>query len=299
MNASVASRCRGITLLEVLVSLGILSIGLACVIALLPAGAAEAKKAMDDDRRAAVAAAATADAITRGILNPATWSPTPASSTRYAIIVDPLGSNVLASIGTGLQAVTLGSFSTGSVGADEVFRSQDDLVYDTTQAGDDPPIPRFYTSANKRASKGTFSWLATLVPATNDASPQFFRLSVVVCNRREIGVADVDRLSGTLSPEATRSATRTATFTRNVTMDEFRGFCPVGSVVLVSDGATTWEWRRLLLASPLVSDRLVSGARFSFDHDVSINANSVYLVRGAIGYRESFVTLERSSPWNP
>ncbi len=296
MTAHVASHRRGITLLEVLVSLGILSIGLACVVALLPAGASEAKKAMDDDRRAAVAAAAKADAITRGILNPATWTPAPASSNRHAIIVDPLGNNGLAnaSPSTGLTAVTIGNFGAGTVAADEVFRSQDDPVYEAVQSNDDPPVPRFDTAAGKRASKGNFSWLATLVPATTDALPQFFRLSVVVCNRRGTGTAAVAPLAGTFSP-----ATATATFTPGVATDTFRDFSPVGAVVLISDGATTWEWRRLVLAAPLVSGGLVTSARFSFDHDVSNAANRVHLVQGAIGYAENFVTLERNSPWTP
>jgi type II secretory pathway pseudopilin PulG len=301
MTVSVASR-RGITLLEVLVSLGILSIGLACVVALLPAGASEAKKAMDADRRSAVAAAATADAITRGILNPATWTPVPASTNRPAILVDPLGANglVSASPAAGLTAVTLGNFGAGTVAADEVFRSQDDLVYDTTQSDDEPPVPKFYASAGKRASKGTFSWLATLVPATTDALPQFFRLSIVVCNRRGNGVAAVAPLAGTLSPVTgtdQRTSTRTATFNPGMTSETFRDVCPAGAVVLLSDGATTWAWRRLLQAAPLVTSGLVTGARFSFDHDVSSAADRVHLVQGAIGYAEHFVTLERNSSW--
>jgi type II secretory pathway pseudopilin PulG len=293
MTVSVASR-RGITLLEVLVSLGILSIGLACVVALLPAGASEAKKAMDADRRSAVAAAATADAITRGILNPATWTPVPASTNRPAILVDPLGANglVAASPAAGLTAVTLGNFGAGTVAADEVFRSQDDPVYEAVQSNDDPPVPKFDTSAGKRASKGNFSWLATLVPATSDASPQFFRLAVVICNRRGTGAAAVAPLAGTFSP-----ATATATFAPGVATDTFRDFSPLGAVVLISDGATTWEWRRLLQAAPLVPTGLVTGVRFSFDNDVSITADRVHLVQGAIGYAEHFVTLERNSSW--
>jgi type II secretory pathway pseudopilin PulG len=303
MTVHVASHRRGITLLEVLVSLGILSIGLACVVALLPAGASEAKKAMDDDRRTAVAAAATADAITRGILNPATWTLAPASSTRYAIVVDPMGNNLLAIPGTtGLTAVTIGNFGAGTTAADEVFRSQDDPVYEAEQSNDDPPIPRFNTSDGKRASKGNFSWLATLVPATNDALPQFFRLSVIVCNRRGTGVSAVAPLAGDLSPvvgDAKQTVTRTATFpVPGMTSETFRDFCPVGAVALVSDGVTTWEWRRLLLAAPLVNaSGMVTGARFSFDHDVSSAAKRIHLVQGAIGYAEHFVTLERNSPW--
>lgn len=301
MTVHAASRRQGITLLEVLIALGILSVGMACVVAIFPAGASEAKKAMDEDRRAAVAAAATADVITRGILNPATWSPAPSSSTQHAIVVDPLGDGSLASAnsGTGLTAVTIRNLSSNTMGADEVFRSHDDPVYDITQSDDALPVPRFYSSDSKRMSKGNFSWLATLVPANNDPSPQFFRLSVVVCNRRGTGTAADALLAGTFSPASAISKSGTATFNSGVTKETFRETCPVGTVVLVSDGTTTWEWRRLVLAAPLVSGGLVTGGRFSFDRNISSAADRIFIVPGAIGYSEQFVVLERNSPWTP
>ena len=71
MNRPHPTRRRGITLMEVLISLGILSVGLASVVALIPAGGSQAKLSVIEDRRAALGYAAMADAISRGILNPA------------------------------------------------------------------------------------------------------------------------------------------------------------------------------------------------------------------------------------
>ena len=76
----------GITLLEVLISLGILSIGLASVVALIPAGGSQARKAQIEDRRGALGAASLNDIITRGLLNPSTWSTVPTSPNQYRLV---------------------------------------------------------------------------------------------------------------------------------------------------------------------------------------------------------------------
>jgi hypothetical protein len=63
-------RYRGITLLEVLISIGILSVGLASVISLIPAGGLQASRAILLDRGSAFAANLLADAATFGMLSP-------------------------------------------------------------------------------------------------------------------------------------------------------------------------------------------------------------------------------------
>lgn len=57
---------RGITLMEVLISIGILAIGLTSVVALVPAGRSQAARGIVLDRAATVGANALADAITAG-----------------------------------------------------------------------------------------------------------------------------------------------------------------------------------------------------------------------------------------
>lgn len=61
---------RGITLMEVLIAMGILSVGLMSVAALIPAGKSQASKAIVLDRAAIFAANALADAATFGLLRP-------------------------------------------------------------------------------------------------------------------------------------------------------------------------------------------------------------------------------------
>jgi prepilin-type N-terminal cleavage/methylation domain-containing protein len=72
-----AARCRrgdrGFTLLEVLVSLGIIAGALAGIAALLPAAGSRLADATDIDRAATMAANARADLVTRGLLRYQLW----------------------------------------------------------------------------------------------------------------------------------------------------------------------------------------------------------------------------------
>ena len=115
---------RGITLLEVLISLGILSVGLASVVALVPAGGDQAKKAIIDDRRGALGPNALADFVNRGLLNPAKWSPAQPAATNYRLLFDPVvtGSLTVA----GLVSVTGTGFTAGLLA--ETPRPTDDQI---------------------------------------------------------------------------------------------------------------------------------------------------------------------------
>ena len=64
---------RAITLVEVLISMGILTIGLLSVAALFPVGGYYMRQGEVQDRGAAVAKAAFADIVARGMLKPESW----------------------------------------------------------------------------------------------------------------------------------------------------------------------------------------------------------------------------------
>lgn len=66
-----------ITLLEVLIAIGILSVGLASVFALIPAARHLSGKALTYDRSATLAENAINEFLTRGFHNPRTWVPSP------------------------------------------------------------------------------------------------------------------------------------------------------------------------------------------------------------------------------
>ena len=284
----------GITLLEVLISLGILSIGLASVVALIPAGGSQARKAQIEDRRGALGSASLNDIITRGLLNPSTWSTVPASPNQYRLVIDPLGNGAFPS-SAGLTSVTIDNVAAGSMAASEVFRGQDDLVYDTTKSEDNPPVPMFFGN-DKRTSEGNFSWLATLVPATVDSNPQYFRLTVVEFHRRDTASNSSWNRFDVSSP-STQSATSVSVASSvSLSRDDFRELLPVGTAVLVTSPAPSWEWRRVVMAAP-GSDDSITTAELTFDRAVAANANAVYAFKGSVGYAERLVSLERTSPW--
>lgn len=279
---------RGITLLEVLISLGILSIGLASVVALIPAGGSQARKAQIEDRRGALGAAALADIVTRGGLNPSKWSNVPGSPNLYRVVMDPLGNGTFPSA-SGLTSVTVADVFDPTMAAGDVFRGQDDLVYDGTQSEDSPPVPMFTGNA-KRTSEGNFSWLATLVPATTDSNPQYFRLSVVEFHRRDATARP--------SIDPFPFSYPTINCGAGITNDEFRELFPVGAVVLATSTTPSWEWRRVVMAAPTTnSSGLVTTIDLSFERPLTYTANSVYAFKGSVGYAERFVSLERNSPW--
>jgi len=284
----------GITLLEVLISLGILSIGLASVVALIPAGGSQARKAQVEDRRGALGAAALNDIIARGVLNPAKWSNDFGTPNLYRLVIDPLGNGTFPPA-TGLTLVTIGSIADGSVAAGDVFRGQDDLVYDATQSEDNPPVPMFIGN-DKRTSEGNFSWLATLVPTTTASNPQYFRLTIVEFHRRDAASSFSVNAFVVPSPSALPSLTATGSSAATLSRDDFRELLPIGTVVLVTSPTPSWEWRRIVMAAP-GSDDLITTAELTFDRAVAANANAVYAFKGSVGYAERIVSLERTSPW--
>jgi type II secretory pathway pseudopilin PulG len=168
MNFKTYSTRAGITLMEVLISIGILAVGLTAVITIIPAAGSQAQKALTESNKANVGLAAIDDAITRGILSPPGAPP---------FVVDPVGNAPFA----GLALESLGGLNPG-IAADEVFRSQDDVVFTLENSGqEEPPQPLFYTGNAKRLSEGVYSWLATLVPQGGEN----YLLSVVSFHRRE------------------------------------------------------------------------------------------------------------------
>ena len=301
MNFKTYSTRAGITLMEVLISIGILAVGLTAVITIIPAAGSQAQKALTESNKANVGLAAIDDAITRGILSPPGAPP---------FVVDPAGNAPFA----GLTLESLSGLNPG-IAADEVFRSQDDVVYTLENSGqDEPPQPLFYTGNAKRLSEGVYSWLATLVPQGGEN----YLLSVVSFHRREATAPvaylvgedangngsldmgeDLDQ-DGELDLDLT--GTNTVMFSWTGSSGLFRETFPRGSVVLLHDDGggnpsnASWEWRRVIF--PALNDANNS-AQLMFDSDVSttVTTRYIYAFKGAVGVAERLVRLEGTSPW--
>lgn len=286
--AAVSSRPqhpRGITLLEVLISLGILSVGLASVVALVPAGGEQAKKSIIDDRRGALGPNALADCVNRGLLDPAKWSPAQQKANSYRIVFDPVTSGSLAP--AGLTSITINGFTAGPL-ADEITRGQDDLAYKLPDDEDAPPLPLFFPGPSKRLTEGTFSWLATLAPLT--ATSPTHRLTVITIHRR----------GETLTGGASAAPGGIVTFTPQSPLqqeDMTRFFSP-GSVVLLTNGSTTHEWRKVVMASPTTSGGPITQIELTLDRDPPASITTLHAIEGANGMYEKAVRIEEMSPWS-
>ncbi len=314
------SNRAGITLMEVLISIGILAVGLTAVITIIPAAGSQAQKALTESTKANAGLAAMDDAITRGILTlPATAIP---------CVVDPLGNAAFARLGL----ETLDGLT--GVAADEVFRSQDDLLYSLQNSGqDDPPQPVFYfvdenndgqlnestEPVEKRMSEGIYSWLATLVPAGGEN----YQMSVVSFHRREVSTpvpylvgedADYDgqldaqedlNQNGQLDNGVVGS--NAVFFKWTGSRAAFRDTFPRGTVVLVhvyrdnnpanpNDDFNSWEWRRVVFPS-CDETKQIGQLMFSADISNAAGVRNIYAFKGAVGVAERIVRLEGTSPW--
>lgn len=276
----------GITLLEVLISLGILSVGLASVVALVPAGGEQAKKALLDDRRGSLGPNALADCVNRGLLDRTKWSPPQPMAAAYRLLFDPTTANALSP--GGLTPVTVAGFTAGPL-ADEIFRAQDDLLYKLPDDEDAPALPQFFTDSSKRLNEGAFSWLATLVPLT--ASSLTHRLTVVTIFRRG------DIIAG----NASVGAGQYVTFIPAVPLqsEDIFDYFSSGAPVLLTDGSSVHEWRKVVMASPTTSaGGTISAVELALDRDASSTITTLHAIAGANGMYEKAVRLEEISPWS-
>jgi len=220
-----ASARHGITLLEVMIAMGILTIGLVSVAALVPAGRSQAMKAAIYDRSSALASNAVADLVSRGFLRtedliPAVPVPGGTFSQRL-LIYDPLTTTLrgpvkllvtlrddAATSASSLQQLAFAPLDVGgvagtgvpAVAADILFRSEDDPIYAVPESDPDGlPLPGWTsdsgaTGNGRHAFDGTYSYLATLETGEQPPGPYWLSgrqatLTVVAFHRRDPNTA--------------------------------------------------------------------------------------------------------------
>jgi len=292
MSALNDNRRQGITLLEVLISIGILSVGLASVLALLPAGGSQARKAMVDDRRSTLGENALADCQAKGFLNPANWS----GASAPPVMIDPIGQSLnVQAVPEGMTLISVNGLSSSAL-ADFAFRGTDDLVFTIPDNEDLAPVPAIQADA-RRLTEGNFSWLATIVPMTTGSSP-FYRLSAVEFYRRSFDTSPNSsslQISGSFAgPSATISVSPTLPFDK----DTLKTFFPTGGVVLVTTSTSSFQWRRILMAAPTYTndETSITSIDLTFNEDVTGSTGKIYAYAGAVGVAEKIVRLEEAIP---
>lgn len=207
-HASAAVR-RGITLLEVLISIGILAIGLASVVALVPAGQSQASRAVVLDRGALLAANVLADTVTFGLTGSAALT----SGNVRPVVIDSLGSVLNGGRGGNIANGNVGSMGMYSIGASGAAAStaylntflqlRDDLVFDAPATPDDLPGNAFIDGV--RGFDGRMSALVCLQSGT-PGGPHL--MSVVVLHGRDPLLTTLTGIltSGTLVIPSTQAA---------------------------------------------------------------------------------------------
>jgi type II secretory pathway pseudopilin PulG len=296
MTSSLSSR-NGISLLEVLISIGILAVGLTSVLSFIPAGHSMAKTSLVTDQAAIVASNALADLATQGFLRADSLS-----VVTSPVIIDPLGSPGMWTA-TGANAAVIrqaGVFANpapvspplSSPASQNSFRSRDDVTYDVPDSDDDV-TNRF--ADDSRAYKGNFSWLAMLTKAGGGAmSPgDEVTLSVVVFHNRDLSQPPVSL--GTYNTPSPTQVQWSAGPGPLVSDRKNSEFVRSNGVCLVSQPPSAPSFRRIAIAAINAND---SGAFLELDGAPPSSSATIYGIPDAVAVAEKTVTLEASTPYS-
>lgn len=204
-RASSSRPKRGLSSLEVLVSMFILLFGLVGVAALFPVGKFHATQALQYDQAAALGQRAFEEIRVRGLLRPDRWNLQNGTSftTAYSspswqtkcIMFDPIGvappnnSNwvTITSNPAGLmQRVTLRASNGANIStatAEQLCRFDDDIQLEFPSDRSVPPVQRINNA--EREYKGDYTWAFTAVPAPS-MGEGFYLVTVVVFKGRQV-----------------------------------------------------------------------------------------------------------------
>ena len=164
--------CReGFTILEVLISAGIMVIGLACVASLLPAAAQRMSQAVSEDRAGTLTANAYADITARqplGLLS--ATPPGVAHWPRDQFVTMGTVAAELQKVAVGVNGESVSSvLNTGTLFPNTGWLIEDALVFDDIGGS---PVNTFDANTNGRKIRpNAMCWLATLVPDKNANNP--------------------------------------------------------------------------------------------------------------------------------
>ena len=300
-SASAGSR-RGITLMEVLISIGVLAIGLTSVLSLIPAGKSEVGKAIVYDRATAMAMNGLSDAITFGLTRPDSF--VVSSSSAATIVFDP--ANVIswdtsfsgtATVGR-LKAdgvlATSAATSTAPFEVQKLFaQGRDDVAYNLPATADDLPTNGFINGI--RGFEGRMTSLIAVTEADSGTPPltqgDFATLSVVVFHNRDTTTPTV---TGTLDSSGK------VTLSSLPSDRTLKSIMRPGTVLYYVDPLTSrLRFAQLSMAAvdTKTQDTYIT---FSGRPMPTLSAGStlsVYVLTDSVGLAEQMVSLEGAGPF--
>ena len=303
---------RGVSLMEVLMSIFILTVGLLGMASLIPVGGFQVSEAIKADRAATVGRAAFNEVRMRGLLDPRAWRNGDNVDTTQLFVIDPLGNNQnggFKALFTNNQDQLIhlrrwpgdnGQINDALIR--HIFTSHDDLIFVPADNPDDPPRQVLGTTG-KRPSGHQYSWLVTVVPVGSEAGGQstqgeLHRVSVAVFYSRPLD--DATTMLPTTVPVV------------NATVEG--GSLPFGTLVLddlgnakqtkeklqalkdnrwifITDGGGVHRWYRIILRR---------GNRITVDGpqiDFSDSTLQVVLFKEVVGVYEDSMKLGGPSLW--
>jgi type II secretory pathway pseudopilin PulG len=294
MKANLPSSRRGISLLEVLISIGILAIGLSAVVALVPAGKSEAGKAVILDRAATLAMNTLNDAITFGLTRPATFS-----SSTSLVIFDPLGASPWPDATTGSyksKGIFASKTDTAAPGQllSYLLQGRDDLVYTAPVGEDDPPTNSFSSDGVRSFQGRTTSLLsvAAIGGGTLQAG-ELAKLTAVVFHNRSLGNPTETIVSGSYSPGKITFVAADIPGDRAL-----KTILVPGTVVYDQSAAPDRRWLQTAMASADEADAAGPAIYVTFVGDVEPAPGTVVTIAlDSVGLAERIVTLEGPGPY--
>lgn len=325
-----AIRRRGVSLLEVLISIFVLSIGLLGVVAMIPVGGAEINKANQADRAAVVGRYALREVKVRRMLEPfqlnpnvssappvmmwqwpSSW-PTDVNTPQY-VMIDPLyaatnGDYRFPSIASGsavaMPRVNLRTYPVNShpflnaLGAREIFVCHDDLNYEMPSDKTSRPLP--VPSGLRTQFVGDYSWAAMVAPAENEAAAGLdarhrsrVTVSIIVFHKRNLLPADAEHVASatfTGGGDVRLTVTNVDDFKRVKRHHWILLYGPTGNTVL----PITYRWYRVVAVGEDNANALTRDVSLAGpDWNGSTTTVQAVLIEGVVGVYTETVELSR------
>lgn len=324
----------GVSLLEVLISIGVIALGIFGVAALIPVAQFKVAEGTSLDRQSALGPSAVSEFRIRNMNAPATWLPTlqslvdanvldPSEVNRPArgVVIDPLGvlagANFFPATSSDanwrMPRFTLSSLAINNVPslplAQKVFYLQDDLTFDRPADESIQPRRQYFIASNPRrplaaVPAASLSWFATLSPSATPYVPSDeFLLSVVICEGRVPELAEEYRVRAVGAPfegAINVQNSKAAPFVQELEIGDWIMVAKVGDPTTGNQSGKVYRWTKIIgtLDDQADSIRQLTLANNDLVQPGESNLR-VFFVKGVQSVFERTIRLEDSlGSWN-
>jgi hypothetical protein len=282
---------RGVSLMEVLISTFVLSVGLLGVAALIPVGQIALLETSKSDRAGACGRAALRQVRVGRLLDPQIWHPAPAPQGQLPpFAIDPLG------VTRGLGGM-LGPIPRISIAGMTATRAQHFFVWQDDKIFEIPPdrnVRPFVPSNINMPFEGLYSWLVTVTPAASEAPAPIaekthFLVSVVVCYRRNFSREQAVRVQQFFGAGVGQKAIGGGAVRLSGPLENARE----NHWVLITDGQRQCHWYRVIASG----DNPATSLTLAGPDYVPTGNDTLVLIEQVVGVYTTSVELDRDLLW--